>query len=522
MREGQTLSRVRLAYRIENAAMKALRVRFTGLDESATATLRASGPSVGDFVPVAGEEGLWEIRFQRGVAGETAVDIEFQQAAGEKVTVNPLAAVEVRQASYFVALRTAGRLEIIGTELPRGWQKSDWGVIPEALRAAFSSQAPAAVFRVAEAEGPLGVNLKRHDLAGALRLRVEQGALTTLVSPDGATLTAVDLKVRVTEKGTLRLTLPKDAKLYNVLVNEDGVALVREGDDWLFHVYPAPEGDRPAGVRFVYAMPGARKLALDGPKLDVPLENLTWRVILPEGWRLADHHGDFDLQQQAGSAAVEDYSSFVSRKRAAGKQEAVALLDQANVWMQNGEQDKAGQALSKAARNGLLDQASNEDARVQLRNLKTQQATLALNTRRQRLYLDNRSEIPVGNAQLEQAAQENPLLQGDLNFDPQQFDRLLEGNSVDENAAMKAIANRIVSQQLAADPAPAALDVTMAERGTVLNFKRSVQVEGNKPMRLELDIEPEQSRGWIFGAIVSFLAAAILLSGRFLKTREAL
>lgn len=136
---------------------------------------------------------------------------------------------------------------------------------------------------------------------------------------------------------------------------------------------------------------------------------------------------------------MEDYSSFVSRKRAAGKQEAVALLDQANAWMQAGEQDKAGQALSKAARNGLLDQASNEDARVQLHNLKTQQVTLALNTRRQRLYLDNRSELPAGNAQLEQAAQENPLLQGTLNFDPRQFDRLLEGNSVDETAAMKAI-----------------------------------------------------------------------------------
>jgi hypothetical protein len=511
LREGQTLSRVRLAYRIENAAMKTLRVSIPGLDESAAATLRASGPAVADFVPVAGEAGLWEIRFQRGVAGETTVDIEFQQAANEKVEVTPLLPSEVRQASYFVSLRTAGRLEISATELPRGWQKSDWGVVPETLRAAFSAQAPAGVFRVAEAEGPLAVTMKRHELAGALRLRVEQGSLTTLVSPDGAALTAVDLKVRVTEKGTLQLTLPEGASLYNVLVNEDGVALVREGNNWLFYVYPAPEGDRPASVRFVYAMPAGKGTVLHGPKLDVPLENLNWRVILPEGWRLADHHGDFDLQKKVAGKAFQDYSSFVSSKRAAGKQEAVALLDQANAWMVAGQQDKAGQALSKAARNGLLDEASNEDARVQLRNLKTQQATLALNTRRQRMYLDNKADVTTGNAQLEQAAQENPLLQGNLNFDPQQFDRLLEGNSVDENAAMKAIANRIVSQQLAADPAPAALDVTMAERGTVLDFKRSVQVDGGKPMRLELEIEPEFPKGWFFGIILSLLAGVILV-----------
>ena len=511
LREGQTLSRVRLAYRIENAAMKTLRVSIPGLDESAAATLRASGPAVADFVPVAGEAGLWEIRFQRGVAGETTVDVEFQQAADGQVKVTPLLPSEVRQASYFVSLRTAGRLEISATELPRGWQKSDWGVVPEALRSAFSAQAPAGVFRVAEAEGPLAVTLKRHNLADSLRLRVEQGSLTTLVSPDGAALTAVDLKVRVTEKGTLRLTLPKEASLYNVLVNEDGVALVREGNDWLFYVYPAPEGDRPASVRFVYAMPAGKGTVLDGPMLDVPLENLGWRVILPEGWRLADHHGDFDLQEKAAGKSFQDYSSFVSSKRAAGKQEAVALLDQANAWMQAGQQDKAGQALSKAARNGLLDEASNEDARVQLRNLKTQQATLALNTRRQRLYLDNKADVATGNAQLEQAAQENPLLQGNLNYDPQQFDRLLEGNSVDETAAMKAIANRIVSQQLAADPAPAALDVTLAERGTVLDFKRSVQVDGGKPMVLELEIEPEFPKGWFFGGILSLLAGVILV-----------
>jgi len=508
LREGQTLSRVRLAYRIDNAAMKALRVRIPGLDEKAVATVRASGAAVGDFIPVVGEEGLWEIRFQRGVAGETAVDIEFQQTAGNSVTVAPLTPLEVRQASYFVALRTGGRLEMESPALPRGWQRSDWGVVPQNLRHAFSAQTPAAVFRAAEVEGPLAVNLKRHNLEKTQNLRVERGSLTTLVSPDGASLTAVDLNVRVAEKGTLRLELPAGADLYNVLVNEDGVPLVKDGAKWLFHVHPAPEGDRPASVRFVYAMNG-RGTVLEGPRLDVPLENLTWRVILPEGWKLAKHHGDFELEEQSRKVVQEDYRSYVSRQRAAGKQEAVALLDQANLWMQAGEQDKAGQALSKAARNGLLDQASNEDARVQLRNLKTQQATLALNTRRQRLYLDNRAELPTGNAQLEKAAQENPLLQGNLNYDPQQFDRLLEGNTIDENAAMKAIANRIVTQQLAADPAPAALDVTMAERGTVLDFKRSVQVDGNKPMRLELDIVPQQSRGWIFGIILCLLGAAI-------------
>ena len=50
---------------------------------------------------------------------------------------------------------------------------------------------------------------------------------------------------------------------------------------------------------------------------------------------------------------------------------------------------KARWALNSVANQYALDAASNEDARVQLENLQTQQAIVGLNTRRQRLYLDN-------------------------------------------------------------------------------------------------------------------------------------
>ncbi len=518
LREGQTLSRVRLAYKIENAAMKTLRVRIPGLDAAAAATVRASGPAVGDFAPVEGEN-LWEIRFQRGITGGTVVDVEFQrQTPGDTVTITPVIPLEVRQSSYYVAVRAGGRREIVPGTPPRGWQRSEWAVVPEILQE--NTTAPAEVYRVAEAEGPLVLTLKSNQLATAPPLRVERGALTTLVSPKGAALTAVDLEVRVVEKGTLSLKLPAGVdKPLSVIVNDEGVPLVKDGDKWKFHVYPAPEGNRPATVRFVYQMK-ADNLTLVGPDLiGVPLENLTWRVILPRGWHLVDSKGNFELARSRPVQGIVDYDSFVSRQRAAGKKDAVALLDQANEWLRNGEQDKAGQALSKAARNGLLDEASNEDARVQLGNLKAQQATLALNTRRQRMYLDNKSEVAVGNAQLERAAQENPLLQGQLNYDPKQYDRLLEGNSVDENTAMKAMGERLATQ-LVADPAPAALDVTLDQTGTVLEFKRSVQVKGEGGMVLKLEIEPDQRSGWFYAIILCVLGAVVVTTRSVRKKGE--
>jgi len=155
--------------------------------------------------------------------------------------------------------------------------------------------------------------------------------------------------------------------------------------------------------------------------------------------------------------------------------------------------------LSRASNASGLDEASNEDARVQLRNLKTQQAVLGLNTRRQRLYLDNRAE-GARNEQLEQAANLNPYIQGKLNFDPQQLDQLLMGNTVEENTALRGIAARLVDQQLVAEPAPGAIDVTLPERGRVFTFTRSLQVDGAAPLDLKLDVGKAASTSVVFSA----------------------
>ena len=100
-----------------------------------------------------------------------------------------------------------------------------------------------------------------------------------------------------------------------------------------------------------------------------------------------------------------------------------------------------------------------------------------------------------------QAAKDNPVLQGKYNFDPTQFERFLDGNTADENAAIKAIAHCVVAQQLAAEPAPAAIDVTLPERGTVLSFGRSVQVGSDQAMTLDIKLE-RASGGFSFLAII--------------------
>jgi hypothetical protein len=264
------------------------------------------------------------------------------------------------------------------------------------------------------------------------------------------------------------------------------------------------------------------RLTLEGPSLDVPLENLRWRVILPEGWDISGHSGDFDLVETRGVGryGLEDYLASVKSRRMESKKLAVEWLEKGNKLKQAGQQDKASFAFRKAAKARVLDEASNEDARVQLEQLRTQQAMIGLNTRRQKVYLDNRANDNAAprNDQLEQAATNNPVLQqGAVNWAPSQADQLLEGNTSEENSALRAIAKRIVAQQLAAEPSPVALEVTIPEHGKILTFGRAVQVDGTRPLALDLTLEPKHRGGWFLGFLLSLLATAPVIAKKIPK-----
>jgi hypothetical protein len=380
-------------------------------------------------------------------------------------------------------------------------------------------------FSVRDLAEPLQVRIQRHQLANLRKLRVAEGSLTTLLAPGGDSLTAVRFRMEVVGKVLVKMKLPSDSALFHVFVNDEGAPLVREGDDWLFHVFPSPDPNKASILRFVYSAKSTGNGKLAGPELDVPLENLTWRVLVPEGWKLASHRGDFDLknQQDLGSFRVEDYRSWADSKRRSDAKSAVLLLDRASALLEAGDQENAGLALGNAVRNGQLDAASGEDARVQLRALKTQQAMLGINSRRQKLAIDNRIAAPGQSDQspLQRAADANPILRGSYNFDPKQFDRFLDGNSAAENTALKEIANRIVTQQLAAEPAPMALDVTLPERGTLLSFTRSVQVDGDRPMGIEVHLRRDSPRvAWLAIPLCMVVAAMGVMGGRAYGNRK--
>jgi hypothetical protein len=192
---------------------------------------------------------------------------------------------------------------------------------------------------------------------------------------------------------------------------------------------------------------------------------------------------------------------------------------QANDLLQAGEQTKANWALKSVANKYALDAASNEDARVQLENLQTQQAVVGLNTRRQRLYLDSARQDAafVENQQIEQGAAFNRVLQqGQLDFRPQELSQLLQGNTSEDNAVLQRIAGRLVRHQRATEPAPQAITITLPEEGSVYTFGRTVQVAEDAPMELQLRF----AKVWRLKAWRALLALALLGGLAFLLCRR--
>lgn len=495
LREGQTRNVVVASFQVENASIRRVQVRFPALSEEMAKTLRASGPAVSGISPVAGEEGLWEISFKRRVIGSQSVRLEWERT-GERTDgleqVQALVFPELRQLSSYTALRAGAQLEVTLGDLLEGWYRLDWTAVPAELREAAKGGIPALALR--SGEGALPVGVTRHAIAKALKLRVSEGNLTTVVSPQGDFFTAVKLKLKVIQRSTLRIAFEPEGELFNVFVNGESVNVVKEGAGYLFYVVPGAGGNE-AQVEFAYAVDGSagERLSLQSPEISVPLENIEWRVIVPEGYQLDDIGGDLELREEVGSKFFkkESYLQTIKDRSLSEKTKAQAKYDEADLFLKEGKRAEALLLYQNVANNTILDGAFNEDARVKLNRVQTDQVVAGLNSRRQRLYLDNQMSDAGGirNSQLEQAAAANGILQGNLNFRPDELERLLVGNSREENEFLRRIADRLIRHQKASEPAPQAISVPIPEEGKVFVFRRSVRVDEGKPLVLAMKLD---------------------------------
>ncbi len=92
--------------------------------------------------------------------------------------------------------------------------------------------------------------------------------------------------MQVIQRSSLIVQLPKDGELFNIFVNGESVHSVRQASDqnvWQFYILPGMD-DSTAKVRYVYALrgDGLRRVRLESPQMNVPLENIQWNVVVPQ------------------------------------------------------------------------------------------------------------------------------------------------------------------------------------------------------------------------------------------------
>jgi len=507
-----------LQYQIENTGLKAFHVFIPTNAES----VRFQGDQVADFLPVAGTvtNGMqeWEVKLHRRVIGSYLLQATYQTLVPERATetaLRGLQAADVNLQRGFVTVQAGGRLQVRIDAPPAALQPTEWQSIPRALQQNLPAAAANFAYRLVEPAFSLPLQLERHEAAKLLPARVNNITFTSAISDDGEMLTQVRLEMVPGDKRLLNLTLPKDARFWLAFVNQSGVWPWREQDRILIPLEQQSRGGKAIPVEVFYSShmgsTGSRALDLDlvAPKFDLPLENLTWRVWLSDKWQLRHWAGSLQLQQdeivpRPTAVDLQTYLQGEATQQRERTKEAEELMAAGNNALQSGDPLMARRAFQSAFGLSAGDAAFNEDARVQLHNIKLQQALVGLNVRQAAAAGDTAA---LGGKFRDLRGRK------EVTYTQQDAKDIIDRNTADDNATYMRLAERIIQQQDAAVSSPAAIRASIPEQGRVLTFKRAVVVDTWADLQIRLQATAANAASW--AVLVLILAASLLILAGF-------
>lgn len=516
--EAQVKVAANLQYQIENTGLKAFRVWLPANAES----VRFQGDQVADFLATPGvvTNGMqeWEVKLHRRVIGRYLLQVNYQTLMPEQaaeVVLRGVQAADVNLQRGFVTVQSAGRLQVRAEALPAALQPAEWQSIPRALQQDLQAASANFAWRLVEPAFQLPLKVERHEAARLLPARVNKITFTSVISDDGVMLTQARLEMLPGDKRLLRFTLPKGAEFWFAFVNQNGIWPWREQEQVLIPLEQQSRAGQTLPVELFFTsrigQGGGRSLDLEllAPKFDLPLENITWHVYLSEKWRVTGWTGTLQLQEEqvVPSTVAVDMQTYLRNEAAVQREqtkEAEQLLQLGNTLLQKGDPQQARRAFQAAYGLSTHDLAFNEDARVQLNNLKLQQALVGLNVRQ--AAAAGEADPVAGRVRDVRGRKEAAYTQQDAKA-------IIDRNTAEENAAFMRLAERLIQQQDAAVSSPAAIRATIPEQGRLFTFKRAVVVDQWADLRIGL--EASSARTASLGLRLLILAGAVLLLAGF-------
>jgi hypothetical protein len=398
----------------------------------------------------------------------------------------------------FLTVQSGGRLQLRIDAIPEALQPTEWQSIPRVLQQDLQAAAANFAYRLVDSSYQLTLKLERHEAARLLPARVENITFSSVVSDDGIMLSQVRIEMIPGDKRLLSITLPKDSHFWFAFVNQNGVWPWREQASILIPLEQQSRGGKVIPVEFFYScrIGEAHRRSLDlellAPRFDLPLENLTWRVSLSEKWKVTHWSGSLQLENeeivsQPASVDLQTYLQKESTLQNERTKEAENFMAAGNTALEKGDPQQARRAFQAAFGLSTHDAAFNEDARVQLHNIKLQQALVGLNVRQ-------------ASASGESAALAGKLRdlrsRKEANYTQQDAKDIIDRNTADDNAAYMRLAERLIQQQDAAVSSPAAIRANVPEQGRVLTFKRAVVVDQQANLAIKLHTTAVKAASW--------------------------
>lgn len=524
VREGQAQVGVNLEYRIENAGVKSFLVQVPAAAEN----VRFEGELLSDFVKSSGAAATnrwadWEVKLQRRVIGNYALRVTYQLPITNQAAELRIAGVKAATASLqrgFLAVRAGGRLQLKFPPTPASLQPAEWQSIPASLRKGKDLAESKDCFSILENDFDLAVGLARHEIAQLLPAQVESLTLTSVIAPSGEMLTEGRLLLHPGDLRLLGMKLPADARFWYAFVNGQSAWPWRQGDQILLLMEKNTDPKQPTSVEFFYTCPTSGRAVRGfnhqvlGPSFNLPLQNLTWNVYVPANWQVKDWESALQLVGQGqtiwpSSINLDAYIQSETARLQQKTKEAEKLILMGNEFLQGGAPQQARRAYQAAWRMSPQDAAFNEDARVQLNNVRMQQALLGLNQRRQAAFefaerKDGKAPSPFTRVEPGQAPE----------YTQQQAQQILEQNPKEENDALIRLAERLIRQQSAGGGKPESIRAALPIQGRQYNFTGSLAVKQWADLNVKLAVKSETTRpGTALGLFLGGLFVVLLILG---------
>ena len=498
-----------LQYDIEHAGVKTFLLQPPRPDVS----LVVAGRNIARVRKIDEVEGIWEVELHGKVEDTYGLEASYQipfDHDNSELVIEPLHALGAESQKGYVAVLSSGRLQIQPAGVSEFLRAEDARSIPRRFGAGDLSDA-VLCYRATERDYALTLGVARHAAADVLPAQVRSVQINSLITKDGQSLNRINMALDPGSLRFLELRLPEASDIWSVYVNETAVRPLIENELYLIPIEPG--ADRSASVEVIYAQDQGRdwqgrKLRFTGPRFTLPLRNVAWTFHAPDGYRYSRFDGTMQHREEAtvwtrtGDVVFseDDYITYNYSNDALFGDNAKQNIVEGNAYMEQGDQENARKAFQKAISYSQGQQALNEDARVQYRNLVRQQGVAGLVNRRNALKQSLNQEMDV------------QQLQVDAN-DMQQIEAQLGEK---ESSALGTLAERMLDQQQAASVEVHPLSVVMAEQGATLEFERTLQLQPESEMEVEFHAAPLRGSrmGQLF--VLAISGGIVLVSGSFI------